>query len=171
MGSDHLGWAGLRAASQRCAARGLALVFRLHSHLSLLLVSGTQGREVSILIFISGIGLCLLCRCLALPPPSYVRPPPVLCRGAMAPERGRAALPHASLSQHQRSQLLASLCSVPCAAMSGTGSPRGGRAEKEGPGGQEPALAPAGVGVPGLLGWPAWQACPAPHQPLFLVQP
>lgn len=70
-----LGWAGLGAVSQHGAAWGLTLMFQLHSHLSLLLVSGTQGREVSILIFISGIGLCLLCRCLASSlPPMYVHP-------------------------------------------------------------------------------------------------
>lgn len=88
-----LGWAGLGASSWHCAARGLMLVFRLHSHLSLLLVSGTQGREVSILIFISGIGLCLLCRCLVPPLLPHVRPSLLLCRGAVTPRTGQSCPP------------------------------------------------------------------------------
>lgn len=142
--TDGLGWAGLGAASQqRAAPGGLTLVFRLHSHLSLLLVSGTQGREVSILIFISGIGSCLLCRCLARPPslpphPVCVRPvpsrPSCQCRGAAAPRAGQGCPPcMPALSRHRRGRLLASSCSVPCAATAGTGWPRGGRAEKRGP--------------------------------------
>lgn len=136
-----LGW-GLRASSV-LPPGGLTLVFRLHSHLSLLLVSGTQGREVSILIFISGIGSCLLCRCLARPPslpphPVCVRPVPsrssCQCRGAAAPRAGQGCPPcMPALSRHRRGRLLASSCSVPCAATAGTGWPGGGRAEKRGP--------------------------------------
>lgn len=54
-----------------------------------------------------------------------------------------------ALSQHWRGQLLASLCSVPCAAMLGTGGLREGGQRRNGPSGWEPALTPASAGVPG----------------------
>ncbi|KAI6071543.1 hypothetical protein LUU34_00508200 [Aix galericulata] len=55
-------------------------------------------------------------------------------RGAAAPRAGQGCPPcMQALSRHRRGRLLASLCSVPCAATAGTGWPRGGRAAKRGP--------------------------------------
>lgn len=81
------------AAGWYCALRGLMLVFQLHSHLSLLLVSGTQGREASILIFISGIGLCLLCRCLAPPHLSPCASVPLAVQRSPDPTEGQGCPP------------------------------------------------------------------------------
>lgn len=132
VGTSCQGWDGLGgAASWYCAVRGLVLMFQLHSHLSLLLVSGTQGREASILIFISGIGLCLLCRCLAPPHLSPCPSIPLAVQRSPDPTEGQGCPPACKpLSQHWRGQLLAYLCSVPCAAMLGTGALMGGRAEE-----------------------------------------
>lgn len=149
-GTSCQGWDGLGgAASWYCAARGLMLVFQLHSHLSLLLVSGTQGREVSILIFISGIGLCLLCRCLAPPCLSPCASIPLAVQRSRDPREGQGCPPACKPFPSTGGDNSLPPCVVcPVLPCWGQGVSREG-GQRRWRSGCEPALTPASAGLPG----------------------